>query len=108
MQIRADTGGLMRSWTVHPRIWLLACMWCLLVWTTSAKASWEAHQQAGEEAYSRGDYNTARRMFLAAVREARHFGPQDPRLDISLTNWPFCTRCEVSIVGVGAIPNAWS
>ncbi len=23
-------------------------------------------------------------MFLAAVREARHFGPQDPRLDISL------------------------
>jgi len=74
----------MRPGGRHLRIWLLACMWCLLVWTASAKASWEAYQQAGEEAYSRGDYSTARRMFLAAVREARHFGPQDPRLDISL------------------------
>ena len=69
---------------VHPRIWLLACMgWCI-VWTLPAKASWESYQQAGEAAFSRGDYATAQRMFLAAVREARHFGPQDPRLDISL------------------------
>lgn len=67
------------------RIWLLACMWCLMVWTTPARASWEAYQQAGEAAYSRGDYGAAQRMFLAAVREARHFGPQDPRLDISLS-----------------------
>lgn len=74
----------MRPGMIHPRIWLLACMWCLLVWTTSAQASWETYQHAGEAAYSRGDYKTARRMFLAAVREARHFGPQDPRLDISL------------------------
>ena len=74
----------MRPGTRRPRIWLLACLWCLLVWTASAKASWEAYQQAGEAAYSRGDYSTARRMFLAAVREAKHFGPQDPRLDISL------------------------
>jgi hypothetical protein len=74
----------MRPGGRHLRIWLLACMWCLLVWTASAKASWEAYQQAGEEAYSRGDYSTARRMFLAAVREARYFGLQDPRLDISL------------------------
>ena len=69
---------------MHPRIWLLACMWCLMVWTTPAQASWEAYQQAGEAAYSRGDYSAAQRMFLAAVREARGFGPQDPRLDISL------------------------
>ena len=69
---------------LHPRVWLLACMgWCM-VWTLPAQASWEAYQQAGEAAYKRGDYATARRMFLAAVREARHFGPQDPRLDISL------------------------
>jgi hypothetical protein len=66
-------------------IWLLACMgWCI-VWTLPAQASWEAYQEAGEAAYSRGDYTTAQRMFLAAVREARHFGPQDPRLDISLS-----------------------
>jgi hypothetical protein len=69
---------------MHPRVWLLACIgWCM-VWTLPAQASWEAYQQAGEAAYNRGDYETARRMFLAAVREARHFGPQDPRLDISL------------------------
>src|SRR5712692_10224518 len=69
---------------IHLRIGLLACMWCLMVWMTPAQASWEAYQQAGEAAYSRGDYGTAQRMFLAAVREARRFGPQDPRLDISL------------------------
>ena len=67
-----------------PRVWLLACMgWCM-VWALPAQASWETYQQAGEAAYNRGDYATAKRMFLAAVREARHFGPQDPRLDISL------------------------
>lgn len=70
---------------VHRRIWLLACVWCLIWWTTPAQASWEAYQQAGESAYTRGDYDEAERMFLAAVREARHFGPQDPRLDISLS-----------------------
>jgi hypothetical protein len=69
---------------LHPRVWLLACMgWCM-IWTLPAQASWEAYQQAGEAAFKRGDYATAQRMFLAAVREARHFGPQDPRLDISL------------------------
>jgi hypothetical protein len=69
---------------MHPRVWLLVCMgWCM-VWTLPAQASWEAYQQAGEAAYNRGDYATAQRMLLAAVREARHFGPQDPRLDISL------------------------
>ena len=69
---------------MHPRVWLLVCIgWCM-VWTLPAQASWEAYQQAGEAAYNRGDYATAQRMFLAAVREARHFGPQDPRLDISL------------------------
>jgi hypothetical protein len=69
---------------MHPRVWLLVCIgWCM-VWTLPAQASWEAYQQAGEAAYDRGDYATAQRMFLAAVREARYFGPQDPRLDISL------------------------
>jgi hypothetical protein len=70
---------------MHPRLWLLVCMgWCM-VWTLSAQASWEEYQQAGEAAYNRSDYATARRMFLAAVREARNFGPRDPRLDISLS-----------------------
>jgi len=69
---------------VHPRLWLVVCAWCLMCWMAPAQASWEAYQQAGEAAYSRGRYTEAERMFLAAVRAARHFGPQDPRLDISL------------------------
>src|SRR5262245_59786998 len=74
----------MRPAMGHQRLWLVVCTWCLLCWTASAQASWEAYQQAGEAAYSRGRYAEAERMFLAAVREARHFGPTDPRLDISL------------------------
>jgi hypothetical protein len=77
-------GGVMRPAVVHQRLWLAVCVWCLLCWTASAQASWEAYQRAGEAAYSRGHYTEAERMFLAAVREARYFGPQDPRLDISL------------------------
>jgi len=74
----------MRSMMMHPRLWLVVCALCLICWTAPALASWEAYQRAGEAAYSRGRYEEAERMFLAAVREARHFGPQDPRLDISL------------------------
>ena len=74
----------MRPVMIHPRLWLVVCAWCLIGWTAPAQASWEAYQQAGEAAYSRGRYTEAERMFLAAVREARRFGPQDPRLDISL------------------------
>ena len=73
-----------KAWMAHLRLWLLVCLgWCTL-WIPSTQASWEFYQQAGEAAYSRGDYATARQMFLAAVREARELGPQDPRLDISL------------------------
>jgi len=74
---------------IHPRVWLLVCIGWYMVWTLPAQASWEAYQRAGEAAYNRGDYATARRMFLAAVRTARHFGPQDPRLDISLNKLAF-------------------
>src|SRR5215467_15822022 len=91
----------MRPGMIHPRIWLLVCLWCLLVWTASAKASWEAYQQAGEEAYSRGDYKTARQMFLAAVREARDFGPQDPRLDISLNKLALLRTIQGQPTGSG-------
>jgi hypothetical protein len=74
----------MRLAVVHQRLWLVVCAWCFLCCTAPAQASWEAYQQAGEAAYNDGRYAEAERMFLAAVREARYFGPQDPRLDISL------------------------
>jgi len=69
---------------VLPRIWLLACAWCLIGWAAPVQASWEAYQRAGEAAYNHGRYAEAELLFLAAVREARHAGLQGPRLDISL------------------------
>lgn len=72
----------MRRVRAHPSVWLLA--WCLMWWAAPVQASWEAYQRAGEAAYNRGDYTEAERLLLAAVREARHLGPDDPRLDISL------------------------
>src|SRR5262245_15349938 len=79
-----EVEKLVRPVMMHLRLWLVVCAWCLTGWTTPAQASWEAYQRAGETAYSRGRYGEAERMFLAAVREARRFGPQDSRLDISL------------------------
>jgi hypothetical protein len=73
-----------RPGVVHSRLWFVVCAWCLMCWTAPAQASWEAYHRAGEAAYSRGYYAEAERMWLAAVRQARYFGPQDPRLDISL------------------------
>jgi len=81
---RHDAEKLVRPVMMHPRLWLVVCAWCLIGWAAPVQGSWEAYQKAGETAYSRGRYAEAKRMFLAAVREARHFGPQDPRLDISL------------------------
>jgi len=83
-RLRHDMEKLVKPVMVPVMRWLVACTWWLVCWTAPALASWEAYQQAGEAAYNRGRYAEAERMFLAAVREARHFGPQDPRLDISL------------------------
>ena len=80
----------MRPAVVHPRLWFVVwVLWCLMCWTAPAQASWEAYHRAGEAAYNHGDYAAAERMWLAAVREARYFGPQDPRLDISLNALAF-------------------
>lgn len=79
----------MRPGVVHPKLWFVVWAWCLMGWTAPTQASWEAYHRAGEAAYSRGHYAAAERMWLAAVRETRYFGPQDPRLDISLNALAF-------------------
>lgn len=67
-------------------LWRWVGLCCFFCWVTPVQASWERHQQAGEAAVRRGRQAEARRHFLAAVREARRSGLQDPRLDISLNN----------------------
>ena len=41
---------------------------------------------AGTEAYEQGNYTEAEKLFVAALKEAEKFGPQDPRLATSLNN----------------------
>jgi hypothetical protein len=90
-----------RPGSVHRIMWLLACTWCVIGWTAPVQASWEEYQQAGEAAYDQGHYTEAERLFLAAVREARHFGPHDPRLDISVNKLALIRviRSQSSTVG---------
>jgi tetratricopeptide (TPR) repeat protein len=47
---------------------------------------WETHNRAGQEAHKAGRYPEAEKQFLAALKIAEAFGPQDPRLATSLNN----------------------
>ena len=48
--------------------------------------SWEMHNTAGREAYQQGRYGEAEEYFSAALKEAENFGPEDPRLALSLSH----------------------
>ena len=70
--------------------WLLAAF-CVLLVSTHAPAqltSWQMNNAAGEEAYKQGRYAEAEKTWLATLKEAESFGPQDPRLATSLNNLP--------------------
>ena len=67
--------------------WLLAGLACLAPWPAPGLAqggTWESSIAAGQEAYQRADYAEADKQFLAALKQAEGFGPQDPRLATSL------------------------
>ncbi len=75
--------------------WLIvgpACLaLCLALWPAlwpahvlAQDGQWQSHDEAGVTAYLQGDYAEAERQFAAAVRTAKGFGPQDPRLAQSL------------------------
>ena len=46
--------------------------------------TWEAHMDAGDEAYQQGNYIEAEKQVLTALKKAKAFGPQDRRLGIIL------------------------
>jgi len=48
--------------------------------------SWESQMAVGAKAYQEGHYGDAEKSFVAAVKEAEGFGPDDPRLATSLNN----------------------
>ena len=52
----------------------------------SAHELWETYNNAGIEAYERGNYAEAEKQWLASLKEAETIGPEDPRLAFSLNN----------------------
>ena len=67
--------------------WLSAVLVCLVLWPayTSAQGGlWETYMAAGDKAYQQGNYPEAEKQWAAALKEAERFGPEGPRLVISL------------------------
>ena len=73
--------------TIHKAKWLLVGLVCLALWAVHACAQggqWESDMAAGVAAYQQGNYAEAEKQWVAAVKEAEGFGPQDPRLATSI------------------------
>ena len=73
----------------NPRTtWVLAGMLCLALWSASFSQGilWETYRDAGTEAYEQGNYTEAKKLWVAAPKEAGKFGLQDPRLATGLNN----------------------
>ena len=66
----------------------LAGVLLILVFTQACSRSnnWENYNQAGKEAYGRGDFAEAEKQWLAARSAGERFGSQDPRLAATLSN----------------------
>lgn len=54
--------------------------------TAAQERRWEELNDSGVEAWQQGRFAEAEEFFLAALREAGKFAPQDPRLATSLNN----------------------
>ena len=70
--------------------WLLAGLVCLalaaVAYVFLQVSPWETYMDAGDKAYQQGNYPEAEKQLETAVKEAEGFGPQDPRLAVSLNN----------------------
>ena len=64
--------------------WLLLGILCLASFAVAQDTVWETYIDAGVEAHQRGHYAKAEKLFLATLKEAEKFGPEDPRLATSL------------------------
>lgn len=63
-------------------IWMMAAVVCILLVSAHASAQdslWQEHMAIGKKAVQEGLYADAERAYLAALKEAEGFGPQDPR-----------------------------
>ena len=62
------------------------CVALLATQACTQLTSWEMSNAAGGEAYKQGRYAEAEKAWLATLKEAESFRPQDPRLATSLNN----------------------
>ena len=83
--------------------WLLLGILCLASFAMAQDTAWQKYMKAGEEAYERGRYAEAEKLFLAALREAEKSGRQDPRLAASLNNLAEVYRAQGKYAEVGAL-----
>ena len=70
------------------KVWLLVIAMCLSLLFTAACQSkdWENNNAAGLKAFQQGHYAEAEKLYLAALKNAEVFGPQDPRTADTLNN----------------------
>ena len=66
---------------------LVAALYLAFLFTAACQRTrWESNNAAGVKAFQQGRYADAEKLFLAALKEAEGFGPDDPRLAMSLNN----------------------
>ncbi len=73
---------------------LLAVLWLWPVAALSQAEQWQSYMDAGDKAYHQGNYPEAVKQWVAAVKEAERFGPQDPRLATSLNELAVLYRAQ--------------
>jgi len=69
--------------------WLLVGLLCLTLWpatVTPQETQWDNLNSAAVDAYQQAVYAKAEKLLLAALKVAKKFGAQDPRLATSLNN----------------------
>ena len=70
--------------------WLLVGLLCLgllpMVAPSAQETRWDSIMADAAKAYQQADYAQAKKLLLAALKEAEKFGEQDPRFATSLNN----------------------
>ena len=69
--------------------WVVGTLWLIMLWGISAGAEdarWESYTTTAWTALSQGQLAEAEQQFLAALKVATDFAPEDPRLATSFSN----------------------
>lgn len=72
----------------------IVCVLSVLTPGFAQDTLWQGCLDSGKKAFEKGDYAEAQEHFLAALREAETFGPQDLRLAATLNNLAALYRAQ--------------